>query len=119
MRALVLVAAIASLGACGLSPAPDADQVSLKGDRLAVYLSDGTVCRANMSGSGQGAFPGCPHDVRFDLRRHANPGFIAPHAPELVEPFADITIMLPGGRSREFMTPASRYEPGWLVQEDS
>ncbi|MDO5656971.1 MAG: hypothetical protein Q4G36_01420 [Paracoccus sp. (in: a-proteobacteria)] len=117
IRPLALFSTLA-LAACAQPGVPTPDSVGLKGDVLTLRFPDGTVCRAEAPGSTSGNFPGCRHDARFELRRHANPGPAARSLPEFFEPFADITITLPDGRRHEFMTPASRSWSGWLTQDD-
>lgn len=117
IRRFALTATLA-LAACAQGLVPEPEAVGLKGDILTLRFPDGTVCRTEAPGSTSGHFPGCRHDVRFDLRRHANPGPAARSLPDLFEPFADITITLPDGRSHVFLTPASRNWSGWLTTDE-
>lgn len=97
--------ALIALGACAI-PNDKAvpDDVIFVGNQLTLYFSNGMVCRSqNVTASSSGTFTDCPLPVRYDVVMA--PGHFGTG---LTEPYANITVTMPDGRSTLLKTPESR-----------
>ncbi|MDO5641261.1 MAG: hypothetical protein Q4G26_02565 [Paracoccus sp. (in: a-proteobacteria)] len=104
-------AASAMLAGCAITNEQAVpDQVTFIGGRLAVSFSNGMKCRQdNIVGSTSGVFSHCPLPVRYDVTMQSRS-----HLPAgLFEPYADILVTMPDGRSKLLKTPESR---NWTEQ---
>ena len=98
--------ATAALSACAIpNERAVPDDVNLIGGRLTVLFSNGMQCRAdNIAGSTSGVFADCPVPVRYDVTMKSRGHLIA----GLFEPYADVLVTMPDGRSKLLKTPESR-----------
>lgn len=115
-RKYILAAAImtTSLAGCAI-PNDQAvpDHVTFVGNRLKVTLSNGQHCYSdNIAGSASGTFDHCPVPARYEVRMASKTHL----ATGLTEPYADILVTMPDGRSTLMKTPESR---NWTGSDDS
>lgn len=106
IRILAASLAVAALAGCAIpNERAVPDDVTFVGSRLSVYFSNGMSCHGDgIVGSVSGSFDHCPISARYDVTIHS--GTLLPAG--LAEPFADIVVTMPDGRSKLFKTPASR-----------
>ncbi|HMQ42560.1 MAG TPA: hypothetical protein PKC09_14955 [Paracoccus sp. (in: a-proteobacteria)] len=89
------------------------DHVTFVGNRLKVTLSNGQQCYSdNIAGSAAGTFDHCPIPMRYDVRMASR----AHLATGLTEPYADILVTMPDGRTSLMKTPESR---NWTGSDDN
>lgn len=98
-------------GACA-APAPRPETLRLSADQIRIGFSDGRVCRAPLAAQGHIADCPVPVDYRVTGLRQ---NWLRPVLGDLVEPFADVTVIAAGNRY-VFRTPQSR---NWQASGDN
>ena len=106
IRMIAAGMAVATLSACAISNEQAVpDDVMFIGNRLNVFFSNGMQCYSdNIVGSASGTFEHCPIPVRYDVTMQSRTRL---HV-GLTEPFADVIVIMPDGRTKLLKTPESR-----------